>query len=159
MRYYVALIHKEDDSDFGVSFPDLPGCVSAGLTLSEASTMGAEALSFHIELMIDEGEAIPEPSSLDEIMANLENRDGVPIMIPAAIKQPTHAVRANILLPDNLLSQNRCLCREIGHEPLWLSCLGSAKTNGGSMTDDTGAERALPIACRISDISAIAPGA
>jgi predicted RNase H-like HicB family nuclease len=29
MRYYIALIHKDPDSDFGVSFPDLPGCITA----------------------------------------------------------------------------------------------------------------------------------
>ena len=33
MRPYIALIHKDDDSDFGVSFPDLPGCVATGQTL------------------------------------------------------------------------------------------------------------------------------
>ncbi len=30
MRQYIALIHKEPDSDYGVSFPDLPGVISAG---------------------------------------------------------------------------------------------------------------------------------
>ena len=35
-RQYIALIHKEDASDYGVSFPDLPGCVTAGATLDEA---------------------------------------------------------------------------------------------------------------------------
>ena len=30
MRQYIALIHKEADSDYGVSFPDLPGVISAG---------------------------------------------------------------------------------------------------------------------------------
>jgi len=39
MRAYIALIHKEPDSDYGVSFPDLPGCISAGLTLDEARAM------------------------------------------------------------------------------------------------------------------------
>ena len=43
MRQYIALIHKEADSDYGVSFPDLPGVISAGKTLDEARDMGAEA--------------------------------------------------------------------------------------------------------------------
>ena len=30
MTSYIALIHKAPESDFGVSFPDLPGCISAG---------------------------------------------------------------------------------------------------------------------------------
>ena len=39
MRPYIALIHKEPNSDYGVSFPDLPGCVTAGTTIDEARTM------------------------------------------------------------------------------------------------------------------------
>jgi predicted RNase H-like HicB family nuclease len=41
MRQYIALIHKDADGDFGVSFPDLPGCVSAGSTLDEARELAA----------------------------------------------------------------------------------------------------------------------
>ena len=29
MSNYIAIIHKDSKSDFGVSFPDLPGCISA----------------------------------------------------------------------------------------------------------------------------------
>ena len=47
MRYYIALIHKDADSDFGVSFPDLPGCITAGRTLDEARLMADEALAVH----------------------------------------------------------------------------------------------------------------
>jgi len=36
MANYIALLQKEEDSDFGVSFPDFPGCVTAGRTLDEA---------------------------------------------------------------------------------------------------------------------------
>jgi predicted RNase H-like HicB family nuclease len=47
MTAYVALIHKDPDSDYGVSFPDLPGCVSAGSTLDEAIALAHEALALH----------------------------------------------------------------------------------------------------------------
>jgi hypothetical protein len=40
MRQYIALIHKEANSDYGISFPDLPGVISAGKTLDEARDMG-----------------------------------------------------------------------------------------------------------------------
>ena len=36
MRQYIALIHKDADSDFGVSFPDFPGCVTVDLPLAVA---------------------------------------------------------------------------------------------------------------------------
>ena len=46
---YIAYLYKERDSDFGVSFPDFPGCVTAGRTLEEGRRMAAEALALHIE--------------------------------------------------------------------------------------------------------------
>ena len=81
MRNFIALIHKDAASDYGVSFPDLPGVVTAGTTLDEARAMAEEALAFHIEGLVADGEAIPEPSRLDEIMAAHEER-GVSIANP-----------------------------------------------------------------------------
>ena len=65
MRQYIALIHKDADRDYGVSFPDFPDCVSAGQILDEARNIAAEALAFHVAGMIEDGEAIPEPSTLE----------------------------------------------------------------------------------------------
>ena len=61
IRAYQRIIHKDQDSCFGVSFPNFPGCFSAGDTLEEAHAMADEALAFHIEGMIEDGEVIPEP--------------------------------------------------------------------------------------------------
>ena len=83
MRQYIALIHKEADSDHGVSFPDLPGVVTAGKTLDDARDMAAEALALHLQGIAEDGEAVPEPSSLEEVMASAENRDGVAVLVPA----------------------------------------------------------------------------
>jgi predicted RNase H-like HicB family nuclease len=49
MPNYIGLIHKVEDSDFGVSFPDFPGVVTGGKSLDEARGMAEEALAFHIE--------------------------------------------------------------------------------------------------------------
>ncbi|WBQ10825.1 type II toxin-antitoxin system HicB family antitoxin [Hyphomonadaceae bacterium ML37] len=64
MAEYIALIHKDDDSDFGVSFPDFPGCIAAGATLDKARAMAQEALAFHVEGLLEDGWAMPEPSNL-----------------------------------------------------------------------------------------------
>ncbi len=104
MRSYIALIHKDADSDYGVSFPDLPGCITAGSTLDEARIMAIEALSFHLEGMTKDGEAIPEPSNLESVMADAVNRDGVAILIEAPASS-VRAVRVNITLPADLLDQ------------------------------------------------------
>ncbi len=102
MRAFIALIHKERKSDFGVSFPDFPGCVTAGSTLQEAVDMAAEALELHIEGMAEEGMAIPEPSSIESVMADARNRDGVAVLVtPQVERSPT--VRVNITLPEDTL--------------------------------------------------------
>jgi predicted RNase H-like HicB family nuclease len=68
MRSYIGLVHKDADSHFGVSFPDFPGVVTAGTTLNDARAMAKEALALHIEGMVEDGEAIPEPSGLEELI-------------------------------------------------------------------------------------------
>jgi predicted RNase H-like HicB family nuclease len=104
MRSYIALIHKDPRSEFGVSFPDFPGCISAGATLDEARTNAEEALAFHVEGMAEDGDAIPEPSSLEQIMADPENRDAVAVLI-ALREQAARTVRVNITLPEATLAE------------------------------------------------------
>ena len=104
MRQYIALIHKEAESDFGVSFPDFPGCVTAGATLDEARDMAAEALACHIEGLEKDGETLPVPSSLEAVMSDAANRDGVAILVSAPTA-PAKTVRVNITLPADVLSE------------------------------------------------------
>ncbi len=102
MNNYIGLIHKQAESDYGVSFPDFPGVVTAGETLDEARIMAEEALAFHVEGMIEDGDAIPEPSSLETVMAEADNRDGVAILVALRTHSPK-SVRINITLPEDVL--------------------------------------------------------
>ena len=102
MRPYIALIHKDTNSDYGVSYPDLPGCISAGATLDEARSMAAEALALHLEGLAADNEAVPEPSSLEAIMSDPENQTGVAILVDPP-KTAGKSVRLNITLADDLL--------------------------------------------------------
>src|SRR5437016_194701 len=104
MRKYIGLIHKEAGSDYGVSFPDFPGAVTAGTTLDEARAMAEEALAFHIEGLVEDGEAIPEPSSLEAVMADPANRDGVAILVPVKTRA-AKVVRVNVTLPADVLAE------------------------------------------------------
>ncbi len=83
MAGYVALIHKDADSDYGVSFPDFPGCITVGSTLDEARTMAAEALLFHMEGMREDGRTIPSPSRLTEVITGRPDRDAVAFLVAA----------------------------------------------------------------------------
>jgi predicted RNase H-like HicB family nuclease len=104
MRQYIGLIHKDSDSDFGVSFPDFPGAVTAGKTLDDARALAEQMLSFHVEGMLEDGEPIPEPSSLEAIMSQAEQRDGVAILVPVRTADEK-AVRLNVTLPADLLDR------------------------------------------------------
>lgn len=104
MRHYIGLIHKDADSDFGVSFPDFPGVITAGADLDDARRLAEEALALHVEGMVEDGEAIPEPSSLEAVMADPDNRDGVAILVSLAPRS-TRAVRVNVTLPEDVLAE------------------------------------------------------
>jgi predicted RNase H-like HicB family nuclease len=67
--HYPAVIDKDPDSDYGVVFPDFPGCVSAGSTLDEAVLGAHEALAGHVALMVTDGDALPEPTPLEVVAA------------------------------------------------------------------------------------------
>jgi predicted RNase H-like HicB family nuclease len=104
MRSYIGLIHKDADSDYGVSFPDFPGVITAGTTLDDARAMAGEALALHIEGLTEDGEAIPEPSTLEKIMADPENKTGVAILVSVKTEQPK-SIRVNVTLPEDVLAQ------------------------------------------------------
>lgn len=100
MKNYLAVLHKDEGSEFGVSFPDFPGCVAAGKDLSEAHENAAEALAFHIEGMIEDGEDIPEPSDLDHVRVE---DGGVLILVP--YREGSKNVRVNIMVREDVLAK------------------------------------------------------
>ncbi|TRV52429.1 MAG: HicB family protein [Microcystis panniformis Mp_MB_F_20051200_S6D] len=81
MTTYIATVHKEFDSDYGVQFYDFPGCISVGTTIEEAKTMATEALTGHLMLMLADGDQIPQPSNLETIVADADQKDAVAFLI------------------------------------------------------------------------------
>ncbi len=104
MRQYIALIHKDAGSDYGVSFPDLPGCITAGSTLDEARSLAEDVLTIHVKGMTQDGEAVPEPSSLETVMAERDNRDGVAILVPLKA-EIVKSIRVNVTIPEDVLDR------------------------------------------------------
>ena len=102
---YVSFIHR-DAAGYGVSFPDFPGCVSVGDTVDDAVRHGSEALAFHVDGLVDDGEAIPSPRSIDAIKADPELADwrhGADlVLIPLLLDRGTSR-RVNISLDRGLL--------------------------------------------------------
>ncbi|MCG6206848.1 type II toxin-antitoxin system HicB family antitoxin [Rhodopseudomonas sp. HC1] len=66
MALYVALIRQDVDGSFSVSFPDIPGVVTAGDTMEEAEEEAAELLAFAAEDM-DGAIVLNPPRTIDEL--------------------------------------------------------------------------------------------
>jgi predicted RNase H-like HicB family nuclease len=88
MTNYIGIVYKDSGSDFGLSFPDFAGCVTAGRDLEELKWMAEEALALHVEGMLEDGENIPEPSNLETVMLDPDYSDGVPILVPLRLTVP-----------------------------------------------------------------------
>jgi predicted RNase H-like HicB family nuclease len=69
---YIALVHKDEDTSYGVSFPDVPGCISAGDTFGEAIDNASQALAGHLAIMKADGDPIPSARSLEELKQDAE---------------------------------------------------------------------------------------
>jgi len=78
------VIHKDPDSDYGVTVPDLPGCFSAGSTVQEALAMAREAIELYIETLVEDGREIPDASPIDQhLRANPDYSEGIWAIVSA----------------------------------------------------------------------------
>ncbi|MBE3071000.1 MAG: type II toxin-antitoxin system HicB family antitoxin [Planctomycetes bacterium] len=101
---YPIVIHKDRDSDYGVTVPDLPGCFTAGSTLDEALAMAREAVELHLEGLIEHGEAVPRPGAMEDHRHNPDYKGGVWAVVsvsPADLR--VKAKRINVSIPQRVL--------------------------------------------------------
>ena len=104
MRFPI-VIHKDDDTAYGVTVPDLPGCFSAGDTLEEAIEAAGEAVACHIEGFLIDGEPIPERVALEAHQCREDFRDAVWAIITVDIsKLSSKTRRVNITIPARVLT-------------------------------------------------------
>ena len=104
MVSFIAYVRKEEGSDYGVEFPDVPGCVTVGRTLDEARAMAAEALAGHLAILESEGEPLPVPSSMEALSNDPDCKGAVLILVdllPGFLK----AERVNVMIPRHLLGR------------------------------------------------------
>jgi predicted RNase H-like HicB family nuclease len=102
---YAVVIHKDSDSDYGVTVPDLPGCFSAGATFDEALEMAHEAVELHLEGLLEEGRAVPEPSAIEVLIHNPDYKGGVWALIDVDLSKLSGKTRrVNITLPERVLA-------------------------------------------------------
>jgi predicted RNase H-like HicB family nuclease len=104
MRYPV-VIHKDPDSDYGVTVPDLPGCFSAGETMDEALSNAVEAIECHLEGLMLDGEPLLTPTSVEHYKNDVELSGGVWALVSVDFaKLSGKSRRVNITIPERVLS-------------------------------------------------------
>jgi predicted RNase H-like HicB family nuclease len=114
MANYIAVVHKDPKSDFGVSFPDFPGCIAAGSSIDEAKDMAHDALDLHIKGMLEDGENIPAPSNLEDIIADPDYSDAVAILVVTVSEEKPRFVRVNITVPEDMLRKIDAVAKKRG---------------------------------------------
>ena len=109
MTDYIAYLHKDRKSDFGVSFPDFPGCVTAGKTLDEARRMAREALTLHIRGILEDGGTVPSPATIDDIAGDPDRKGAVAFLVnpdaDEAVRFKVTARKSQIELIDRLADE------------------------------------------------------
>lgn len=103
---FPVVIHKDADSDFSVTVPDVPGCFSAGSTFSEALENVHEALALHLEGLVADDEALPQAQEVDAHLDNPDYADGVWAVVDFDLTPYLgKSVRFNASLPEHLLNR------------------------------------------------------
>jgi predicted RNase H-like HicB family nuclease len=110
---YIAYLHKDSKSDFGVSFPDFPGCITAGKSLDEARRKAPEALAFHIAGMMEDGEKIPKPSKIDDLAEDPARQNAVAFLVTTDFPK-SKTIRVNVTARENQIELIDRLARQVG---------------------------------------------
>ena len=61
MKYLIII--EKTDTGYSAYSPDLPGCVSTGVTREDIERNMQEAIEFHLDGLREEGYLVPEPTS------------------------------------------------------------------------------------------------
>ena len=100
MIVYHAIVHKDEDSAWGVHFPDLPGCFSAADDLADVQANASEAVMMYLE-----GEKAPEPSAIEKIrdMAADDLAEGAFLLAVPYVYVSNRPQRINISIDRGVL--------------------------------------------------------
>lgn len=99
--HYLAILERAPGGGYGVSFPDLPGCVTVGETESEAWASAESALNLHVAGTIEDGDMLPAPSLPSMVKPDPEVEEIARLLISVTADAPK--VRVNVMLDANVL--------------------------------------------------------
>ncbi|NLS01817.1 CopG family transcriptional regulator [Rhizobium sp. P32RR-XVIII] len=113
MKYFIALVHKDENSAFGISFPDLPSVFSAADVEDDLTANAIEALRLWAE-----DDALPTPSSFEAVSSRADVREqlaaGAFLTRVPFIEDETRIVRANVTFEKGMLDAIDAAAKERG---------------------------------------------
>lgn len=105
MRYPVA-IHHEEDTAYGVTVPDIPGCFSAGDTMDEALENTVEAITGHLSILAEDGVPAPSASSIDAFVDHEDYEGAIWGFVEVDVTAFSGKTeKINVTLPSILISR------------------------------------------------------
>ena len=90
MKYLIVI--EKGENNYSAYSPDISGCVATGKTVEETIKTMKEALEFHIEGMLEDGESFPQPKSLNYYIGNTDEISSDDILTHIEIKLPEMAL-------------------------------------------------------------------
>jgi predicted RNase H-like HicB family nuclease len=103
---YPIIIHKDENSDYGVIVPDLPGCFSAGSTIEEAIHNAHEAIECHLEGLLVDNDPIPLKKPVEQHLENPDFAGGVLALVEIDMSKISgKTARINVSIPERFLRQ------------------------------------------------------
>ena len=115
---YPAIFEPCDEGGYSVSFPDLPGCFTDGEDLADALYMAQDAASGWLLITLEDGEALPVASKIEEIKAdkgcivNMVAMD----MDEYALKYGKHSVKKTLTIPawmNTFVEEHQISCSKL----------------------------------------------
>lgn len=101
---YPIVIHKDEDSVYGVTVPDFAGCFSCGENYDEALTNAVEAIELHLEGIVEDGEEIPKGTTVESHVNNEDFQGGIWALVDIDLTQFLgKAEKINITMPHMLI--------------------------------------------------------
>ena len=110
--HYPAVIDKDPDSDYGVSFPDFPGCVAGGRSQEDAIERAENALAQAVDVLAEHDRPLPEPTPIERIV--LPKGCELVAYFIVGVDPPDPSERVNVYLPKSLIGRVDRRAAELG---------------------------------------------
>lgn len=102
-RFYPSVLEKGDCGAYGVWFPDFPNAVAAARDHEEAMARAEEVLAQAVEGLVDQNQALPDPTPFDQIV--IPSGCKLVAVFAVRVTPPDISERVNVYLPKSLLER------------------------------------------------------